>query len=332
MRPAVVAVLATTLLAAQEPPPPKPPAGRWLVDAIVATVNDTAILHSTLRTLTAGRIREQRTRFGPLTRTDEQLIERRVLDELIDKYRMAQSAKTFGPLTPEQIEQAFQSELKRDQQDQLRDLGSVNAVSQELKRTGRTWQTYEREQRVQKLSDFAEDLAVRRRLSRQTNLFLTPRMLRETYAQNRDRFVRPARARVAQVRFTGPDAEATAQQAADLWREQGLTARQLADRFPGAAAVGEVTAGSLSAEFGAIAAFALAGPVDQVSSPIPVRGGVHVARVTEFLPARNGRFEDSDVQDELRDLCYQRVLLEFREQAFERARLRTEVWQSKAVR
>ena len=230
LRPILALVACSTLALAQalpDPPPPRPPQAQgWLVDAITATVNDSAIMLSDLRTLTASAIRGAERQFGPLSPQEHKLITQRELAALVNKYRMAQSVKSLGVLTPEQVEQLLRSELDSDKEDQRRDLGSMQALSLELKRQGRSWPTYEREKRVDKLNLFAQEFAVNRRLARQTNLFLTPRMLRQTYDDNRGMFVRDAAAKVVWVQFQGADAAATAEQAADLWRREELSPRQ----------------------------------------------------------------------------------------------------------
>jgi hypothetical protein len=313
----------------QAPAAPRQPQPPVLVDAVVATVNDSTILLSELRTLAAGRIRTIEARSGPLSGAEVQRIYRDELEERIDVYRMAQSAKTFGVVAPEQVEQLFRAELERDKQDQVRDLGSYLEFSRELQRQGRTWQAYEREQRIEKLYDFAQSFSVWRRIQKQQNLYLTPRMLRETYAANRDRFVRSAQARVALVSFRGPNAQANAEQAAAMWSLQNLTSRELAQRFPDALATQDLNASSLRPE---LREFGEAGPLNTVSPPMVRPGGVDVAKVIAYLPARNGKFEDREVQEELRELCHRQVLGEFRHQALERARARTEVWITPSAR
>lgn len=325
-----VAVAFVAVAAAQERKPA--PVLGVPVDAVLATVNDSAILASTLRMLAAAKIRSIESQHGSISNGDREAIFRDVLEVEIDRHRLAQSAKSLGPLPPEQIDQIVQGEFERDRQEQVRDLGSVNELSREMKRIGRTWPTYEREQRIDKLSEIAEELAVRRRLARQENLFLTPRMMRETFERNRGRFEREAAAKIVQVRFTGANAQANAEAAAAQWRKEEIEARQLASRFEGAVAVGEVIASSLSAEMAALTSFALAGPEGAVSAPVPVGGAFHVARVTAFISARNGKFEDADVQREVRDICFQQVFGEFKAQAMERARQRTEVWRLQGSR
>ncbi len=332
MRSLLLAVSLASLATAQERAPERPPqATAVCIDAVVATVNDSPIMLSQLRTDIASRLRTLKARVGQVSPRDIEALQNEALAYEIDRHRMAQSAKSLGPLTPEQVEQLLKSELDRDKQEQVRNLGSMNEFSRELKRTGRTWPTYERDQRVGKLNEFAEEFAIYRRLQNQRSLFLTPRMLRETYAENRDLFVREAAAKVVQVRFVGSDAKARAAEAAVLWRQNEWTARQLTERFPGSLPIGEVVATSLAAELGAIIQFALAGPADTVSEPIAVGEGYHVAKVTEHVSARNGQFEDAKVQNDLRQMCLRRVTDEFRQQALERARQRTEVWELKRI-
>jgi hypothetical protein len=299
-----------------------------LVDGIVPTVNDSAILLSTVRTVAKGRLNELLGLYGRLTPQQQDAEMQKALAAVVDRHSLAHAAKTLGKLTPEQVDQIVDSELERDQQQQVKDVGSINAYTRELKRLGRDWPTYELEQRIDKLYDLAEEFGVRQRLAKQTSLYLTPRMLRETYDKNIDLFVRPSLATVLQVQFSGPDAEAAATAASTVWRLQELTPRQLADKFSdrGAVALAVLEAGTLAETRAAIRDFALAGPAGAVSPPIQVGQTWVVARVGEFRAARNSSFDDEKTQDELRTLCSRKVIEEFRNQAMERARQRTEVW------
>ena len=73
--------------------------------------------------------------------------------------------------------------------------------------------------------------------------------------------------------------------------------------------------------------FALQGPRGTVSPPIPRGNGlVDVVKIIQFVPARDGKFQDPDVQAELRQIASQKVIEELRAQAQSRAEQRTEVW------
>lgn len=311
--------------AATAPQAPKRADRPTLIDTVVATVNDNAILWSELRSAVTGRVNTEIAQAGGITPQRERAIQREVLNELINQRRMGQAAKTFGATTPEQVESMVQSMMDRDRQEMVRDLGTQTAVSRELQRTGRTWQTKQAELRQQKLAEIAESIAVYSRLSQQSNLHLTPLMLRQTYARHRDLFVHPPQAQVSQVLFRGAEAESRAREAAEIWRRQGLSARELANRFPDTLVLDDLLATQLT---GDLRDFALQGPQGQVRDPVAVPAGFQVAKVVQFAGARNGRFEDPEVQEQLRELCRRQVVLEFRQQALELARDRTEVWVS----
>jgi hypothetical protein len=329
---AMLAALATALPAQRDGTAPGQPRGA-LVDAVIATVNDSAIMLSTIQTAARSLIEGEVARLGialPPARIQEIRQER--LEDELRRHRMAQAAKTFGPLTPDQIEQLLDDSFERDRQQQVRDLGSYNEYSQLLKRSGRTWPTHVREQRVEKLDQFAQELSVGRRLARQTNLFVTPRMLREAYAEMVEFFVHPAEARIVQIAFVGADAKQHAEQAAAMWRaEPQLDVRELATRLPEARStvIAAVLASSLAEQLAGVRTFALAGPENAVSAPIaigdPEQPAWHVVRIVQYQPAADGRFEDPAVQRKLREFCAQRVVNEFRKQAYEQAKQRTEV-------
>lgn len=320
-------VAATAPVCAQtEPGKASPPV---LIDTVVATVNDSAILHSELATLTAGRLRTLEASGRTVRPEDREAIYAAELRERIDHHTWAQAAKTFGYASPEQVEAWFQRELEREEQNQVRDLGSYQAYTRALQDQGRTWPTLVRQMRVDKLAGIAKDFSIDARMQRQSNLYVTPRMLRETYERFRPQFKHDAEAKVALVSFRGETAADDAARAAATWRAEDLTARALAQRFPGATVVESVTASALIPP---LSTFALAGPVDRVSDPIPHEDTLQVAKIVVFQPARDDPFEDPQVQTELRAICERIVRTEFALQALRRARQRTEVWVGKPPR
>ncbi len=323
---AVLAML-SPLCGQERPAPPAPPI---LVDTVIATVNDSAIMHSELMTLTAGRIRTLQASGRRLAPADYEAAYDEELQRRVEWYTWAQAAKTFGVVAPELVESQVQRDLEQVEQDQVRDLGSYQAWSRALQNKGQTWPTYARELRVDKMADIAQDISVGMRMQRQANLYVTPRMLRDTFSKHRELFVHDAKAAVAIVMFVGQDAEANARTAAAAWRTEDVTSRALARRFPDTIALDETAASDLVP---ALSSFALAGPLDRVSDPLPRDGGgFQVAKVVRFVPARNGKFEDRDVQDQLRDLCQRQVRIEFESQAMQRAKQRTLVWYARPPR
>ena len=298
---------------------------RLFVDSVVASVNDSAILQSRLFATTSGSILGAEAQAGrALSLNEISQMTLRDLRVLVSDYQMAQAARSFGNVPPERFDMILDMAIEDDKEQRMRDLGGYGELSAELERTGQTWRTYADGQRIEKLQGIAEQLAIYERLRKSSNLFLTPRMLRQTYAENRDLFVGPAKAQVAMVTFRGPQARAQAQEASDLWADKILTAREVSDRYPGAVPLLAMRAKSLQPR---LREFALAGPVGNVSQPIPRSNGlVDVVKVTQFAPARDGKFEDPEVQVALRRIATDQVLREFRGQALQRAGQRTEVW------
>lgn len=328
---------ATTLFAqtptASKPqgPPPIP------VDRVVATVNDSAILMSELRTQAAGKIRGAESRLGRRLQPMEVVaLLKAELVPMIESHAMAQAAKTLGFMTPEQVEALFLDEMKREEAEQVRDLGTWQEFSKELQRQGRTWQTYVRERRVDKMKEFAEDFAIRSRLQNQSNLFLTPRMLRETYQLEVARFVHGPRAAMVLINFEGDNASTSAAAAAELWQKEDLNGQELLARFPDAKGttieLNSITEESRAALVTELYDFAMAGPAQRVLPPSQQGGTWRIAKIMAHDPARNGRFEDADVQNVLRDICHRGVIEELRRQATARSMQRTEFWITKELR
>ncbi len=298
-----------------------------LVDRVDATVNDSAIRHSQLVAATEGLIRAQEAKHGPLNPAERGLMMRNTLDKLIGEARMAMAAASLGPLTPDQVEQQVRAEIDHIRQEQERDLGGANAVSQELRRTHRTQAMLDHDRRITEQRRIAERVTIGRRLAGQSTLYVNPRMMRETYAIVRDKmFVHDGAAKIAQIRFTGRDAKANAEAAAAQWAKEPLEASELAKRFPDATPLREMEPDNLAEDLAAIRTLAEKGPVGAVSVPTASGNAYFVARVTAYVAPRHGKFEDPDVQRELRDLCAERVFGEFRADAMRRARNRTEVW------
>lgn len=302
------------------------------VDTVVATVNDTAVLLSELRTVAIGKVRGlERSQGRSLTNEERALVLQQAFRELLRDYTMAHAAKNLGLADPKMLESLLQDELQREAAEQVKIFGTELRFSQELQRLGITWQRFEDDKRTSLMRQFAEELAVYSRLQKQQNLFLTPRMMQELYKRNQARFVHPAQSLVGAVVFRGADAAERAAAAAAAWRQETLSSRELAARFPGATSLGELDPTTLKADL-PLAKFGTAGPEGSVSEPIAFQGGFQVAKVLRFLPARNGRFEDPEVQAELRALGTDQVLAELRDQALQRAAARTEVTEFRSPR
>jgi len=324
---------------AQNPAQSPPLANRGLVpiDRVIATVNDSAILLSELRGLAAGQVNALEQRLGrPLSPQETEAAYREVLLPLIEKHAMAQAARTFGILPPEQVEAIFKSELAREEAEQMRDYGTWQQFSKDLELSGRTWQSYVRERRVEKLRDLAEEVAVQMRLAQQRNLYVTPRMLWEAWQEYQSEFRRGPRADVGIVSFEGPDGEAHANTAAARWREETVAPQELLEQLNLPRATAQVRRDLSEASRGKVADeivdFALPGPLHAVSPPFRLGNAWRVAKVLNHAPARNANFEDAEVQTLLRQLCQRGVEDALKRQAVERAMQRTEYWSLVPVR
>ena len=302
---------------------PKAPK-RLFVDSVVASVNDSSILQSKLFKASSGQIQGQLLQGNKLSLDQIRVLTIRELRKLVTDHQMAQSARSFGNFPTDRFDAILKSELDRDQQDRVRELGTEFAVSEELARNGETWQTHRQELRTEKLTMLAEQFAIYERLRKQSNLYLTPRMLRETYKEFQSEFVKEAIADIAILVCMGPDAEANAKAAADFWRTGDWTAREVADKCTGVSPGRPLPARTLG---GPLKAFGMAGPLGNVSEPVRAPGGSYkVAKIMKWQAASDGRFEDPEVQALVRTIATRKVHLEFELQAQQRARDRTKVW------
>jgi hypothetical protein len=328
--PAAMTLLASGAAAQERPADP----GEWvLIDNVLCTVNDAVILRSEIATLTAGSVRGREIELGrPLRAQERDLLESQLLFKKIHEHALAQAAKTLGVIPPERVEEIFRQQLEEEEKEQVRDLGTYQKLSQELARQNRTWQTYVREQRVNKLADLTRSMAYSR-LQNQHHLFITPQQMRDWYRNHVTDFVHGPSAAISGVTCLGPDAEAVAKDVIAAWQAETITAHELAGRFQARGVVllfdnQRATAGNPGQLRQDKVDFGLAGPFGRVSAPIPVEGdgAVQVWKVVDHQPAREGRFEDPEVQNEIRRLLEDQVVENLMRQTTARALERTEPW------
>jgi hypothetical protein len=306
-----------------------------LIDEVVGTVNDAAILRTTLDKAVSGSIRGREQELGrPLTEQEALPLRRQALMKLVDEHCMAQAARTLGVVPPARVEEIVQDGLKRATREQIRQLGSELRFTQELKDNGQSWPTWERDQRLRIMSELTEGIAVWGRLQQQHNLYITPRMMREFYYKNRLHFVHPPTATVARIGFivdTDRDKVlASAREAAELWRKESLSSTELAGRCKGARAQADLI--DLCPEIPPsgvpqdVIQFA-GNPAGTVSDPVMVGdSSIFVMKVVDRREGVNGSFEDPGTQAEIRRSLEQNVVSMFRREAVQRSRDRTYIW------
>lgn len=307
---------------------------QWVqLDQVVSTVNDAAILMSTLRATVDGPIGVKQQELGrPLTPAESGWLHREALEKLIDAHCMAQAAKTLGILPPQRVEELVQERLKEATRERVRQLGGEQRFSQELREQGSNWQTFVRDERLQIMSVLTEQIAIYGRLQNQKNLFITPRMMRDFYQQNRQRYVHGPRALVAWVGFlvegNREEILTRANAAAEAWDKEALTSQELSKRFPGARPMPDVDMGDEAAPSSLqpfVREFGLSNPAGKVAV-IPQENAVWVLRVQDVREASKGAFEDLLVQADIRRELEQDVMLRLRLDAVKRSRERTYVW------
>jgi hypothetical protein len=306
-----------------------------VIDEVVGTVNDAAILRTTLDKAVSGSIRGREQELGrPLTDQEAMQLRRQALTKLVDEHSMAQAARTLGVVPPARVEEIVQDGLKRATREQIRQLGSELRFTQELKDNGQSWPTWERDQRLRIMSELAEGIAVWGRLQQQRNLYITPRMMREFYYKNRLHFEHPATATVARIGFivdTDRDKVlASAREAAELWRKEPLSSTDLAARCKGARPQADLI--DLCPEIPPpgvpqdVIQFA-ASPAGTVSDPVMVGdSSIFVMKVVDRREGVHCSFEDPATQAEIRRALEQNVVNMVRREAVQRSRDRTYIW------
>lgn len=338
-------LLAAAALPAQQPPAARP----MLVDRVEAKVGDDAILYSQVMAAIQDDIKVREIERGrPLTPPELQSLFRQAKDALIDRNAMAQAAKTLGILPPERIEDILRERVAAAEAEEVRKFGTQTRFSQELSRENRTWESWRHDTRLLNELQLTRELTVGGRLQNQTNLFITPRMLREFYDQHRGDYVYDARCRVDVLRIDASGgleaAKTVAAAAAAMWREQSIDSRQLAEKMqaqqassgqpvvPVSPAGGpyQVSADLRKTMRPALAEFFL-GFADShqqgdVSEPLQDENNLWLAKIVDRLEGRNSGFDDPEVQASLRHRLETLLIHHLTNEAIKRARDRTYVW------
>lgn len=314
-----------------------PLASALLLDRVVATVNDAVVLQREILAATVPQIDSaERARGGPLSPGERRQVFVRTLTSKIDQHTLAQAAVTLGILPPERVESYFQERLQEEERELVRKLGTLQAVTEEQARQGRNWEAFVREERVDKLSALTSAMAVQTRLNNQSNLFITPRMMRTFYRENLGEFVRDARAVLGIVTFVGADANAAATAAAEIWRTEELSPEELAKRFEARGALAPqavlIDDAARKERRRDQVEFALKGPAGTVSLPMADEVGVRLWKVLDHAASRKDSFEDPEVQKQIREHLEQRTRDRLLDQTLKRAKERTQVWQPEDLR
>src|SRR5262249_16805778 len=208
----------------------------------------------------------------------------------------------LGIAPPQRIDEIVQEMMREDERQQQRDFGSLMRWSEAWAQQNLTYDTYEREERTAKMVELTKQMAIGGRLQNQLDLFITPRMMRDTWRPNPANLASP-QAIVGVVGFGGRDdkTRALAEEAARVWRAEPLTASELAARFRDRAATSQMTVvvSSSNRPRGLqkeLIDFGLAGPPGHVCEPVPAESPFQVWKGNDYAGRQRKAFDQPETQ------------------------------------
>ncbi len=296
---------------AQDPSPPAgqdPAADRnkgIRLDAIAATVGDTAILESRIAREIQARIQGALGQGHRPTREEIERWEFEFLRNIFQTEAMAQAARIQRGSTPQQVDQVFEQFLADQQRAEIENAGSLTKYSQQLDLLGTTWPTVREERRTTALAQLAEQRSFAERYRDLRALWVTPAEMRRYYERHRDRFHQEAAADVEVVVFPGGNDPAAAAErataAAAAWRQRDAAAADIAAEFGGRALAPRTNVRDHPDDDRAtyIKQFATNGTAGAVSEPIAVGNNSWVLRIARRIEAVHRPFDDPTVQQEI---------------------------------
>lgn len=294
--------LAFPLTAQEQKPPvgPVAPAADTplrLYDFVVAMVGDKAILASEISDVWRARVQSSRETEAP---TRLHLLWYETVEMFVGRDMQAQSARLMGRSPDEveaQVERLVQDELRKTAEDE----GGLNEYVRKLGVIGGSMNTVAEEARTRILYSMAHYQGILRELQDQFALLATPKEMHARFLEDPKRFDRPGHARVAarrvQVQADAAAAMAEAKRIAAEWTAlpRPLTADTMT---AGGAQILEV---SFLDPASMLIDFASTGQVGDVMEPRADGPFLWVLAIVEKTPSRPGRFEDQEVQIQLRD-------------------------------
>lgn len=288
-------------LTAQEQKPPVAPAADAplrLYDFVVAMVGDKAILASEISDMWRARVQSSRETEAP---TRLHLLWYETVEMFVARDMQAQSARLMGRSPDEveaQVERLVQDELRKTAEEEE---GGLNEYVRKLGVIGGSMNSKAEEARTRILYSMAHYQGILRDLQDQFALLATPKEMHARFLENPKRFDVPGHARVAAQRVqvkADPDAAMTeARRIAAEWT--ALPRPLAADTLTtGGAQILEV---SFLDPPSILIDFATTGQVGDVMEPRADGPFLWVLAILEKTASRPGRFEDQEVQIQLRN-------------------------------
>ncbi len=293
-------LMLTAITAGQEQKPPAPPpadAPPRLYDFVVAMVGDKAILASQVTEVWRARVQSMPNTEPP---SRQALLWYETVEQFVSLEMQAQSARLMGRSPDEveaQVERLVQDEMRR----RAEESGGLNEYVRRMGAIGQSMNSVVEDTRTQILYSMAHYQGILRDLQDQYALLATPKEMRERFLQNPKRFEVAGQARVAARRVGLQPDRAAATAEAERVRAAWLALPKPLTTAGMEAAGAQVLDVSFLDPASVLIDFATTGEVGDVAEPRAEGAFLWVLALVERTPSRAGRFEDPQVQTQLRE-------------------------------
>jgi hypothetical protein len=305
MRRVVLATAAVTMLVAQA----TAQAQSKLTNQVEMVVGDRPILLSKIEAEVNAQVeaeenrRRDRGAFERVTRSERQILKTRVMRELYRREALAQSSRSLGEQTREELDRRIERHLQDYERQEIEKVGSLSEFVRELEGLGYSWDTQRELEEQRARRDFSIYTEMTRRYRDRWALAVTPQEMFDWYRAHQDQFVREASSDVAVLSFppAGDDLAGRLKNAAEDWRKPGADGQKIATEYDGIlldtfAGVRDVPGDNRTQE---IKTFAAKAALGAVSDPVPRGRNVWLLKVVARTEGRHQRFEDPAVQEEI---------------------------------
>ncbi len=286
---------------------PQPEKGHQVLDEVVVTMGDKAILWSTLNEAYTARLTGLMA-GGKTFNTNERVdLWREVLKSFIGEAVRSQAVKTVGKFTPDQVEEIVNREMETWQERRIQEQGSLNKFRESLKKLGEsefTLRARARNEVYQQIARYEMEANLRDRRA----LMVTPAEMRKLYLKKLPEMQISASARLGMMSLKIQDPSqadevlAKANKIIQAWGKESISSKQMAQRY-GALAQQDrhiQDSGNKTSTAPWILDFVKGAKAGQVSQPIQRPTSIWILKLLEREGAQKYSFNDPKVQESLR--------------------------------
>jgi parvulin-like peptidyl-prolyl isomerase len=276
---------------------PRPDAREVVFDHVLATYKDFVVTESMIRDGLNNQLRAMGPE-GANPRTREEL-QRKFVQTAISDEILAQAAKTIAD--PDTLEKELEKAWAREVKEKTTEAGGTTGLISRLQEMGLTWDQYQDVWRTSQLRDlYLSEEIFRKFGGEQTQV--TPSEIRAYYKLHPEEFRRKESVDVegVQISLAAEGAQAIAERALAALKE-GKTVAEVVTASGGTALPPSTGTGigPDSSHIPALKEFAAKHKKGDSGGPLRIGSSLWVLRVKDRVEAKDGRFDDPDVQSQI---------------------------------